>query len=150
METTSDGTTKYTKKSSKRNLRQQLRQMGMSYIDTKGRPKDGRTIGPTCPITCNSECTLNFDENERIRIFEYYWSLNKDEKKIFVRNYVEKINVIRRRVKYSSRRSTTYRYYFPLNDKRLKVCQVFFCNTLDISAKVFYRMLRQNSKEIDC
>lgn len=144
---TKPGTTDNTKKSSKRNLRQQLRQMGVSYIDTKGRPKNGRSIGPSCPITCNSECSLNFDTNDRIRLFEYYWSLTKDEKRKFVRDNVEKINVIRKRVKYSSRRSTTYRYYFPIYGKRLKVCQVFFCNTLDMSAKVFYRILKDSSNE---
>lgn len=129
-----------------KNIRKQLRLKGMSYIDTRGCPQNARSIGPSCPITCSSECSLNFDKSERIRIFEHYWSMSKNEKALFFRNNVEKVDVKRKRSKFSTKRTGTYLYYFPFHDKRLKVCKVFFCNTLCISANVYYRVLKNKNK----
>lgn len=134
------------------NIRKRLRQMGESYIDTKGRPIDAKTIGPPCPLTCSNECSLNFTENDRVRVFDYYWSLTKDEKKSFFKKYVEQVKIKRKRAKFSTKRSITFCYYFPFHEKRLKVCQVFFCNTLSISANVYYRVFKKKSNETnnDC
>lgn len=128
-----------------RNIRKQLRQMGESYIDSRGRPKDGRTIGPSCPTKCHYECSLNFDDSERARVFKYFWSLTAAEKNEFYTTFIVIINVKRKRktTKDATKRTSTFCYYLPFRDRRLQVCQVFFRNTLGISTKMIYRVFKK-------
>lgn len=132
------------------NIRKRLRQMGQPYIDVYGRPKDGRSIGESCPSTCHYECPLNFDNVERVRIHQQFWSLTKAEKDEYYLKYIVKVDPkctsVRSRKgepKRESRRSNTFLYYFQLNDKRLQVCQRFFLKTLGISGKMVYRVLKK-------
>lgn len=128
-----------------RNIRKQLREMGESYIDLKGRPKEGRTIGPSCPTSCHYECSLNFDGNERVRVFKYFWSLTTAEKNDFYTKFIIRINVKRKRktTKDATKRTATFCYYFPFADKRLQVCHLFFRNTLGISSRMIYRTFKK-------
>lgn len=127
------------------NLRRKLRQNGLPYLDSKGRQTEGRTIGDPCPLTCYYECSLNFDTTERIQIHRTFWSLNSKEKTEFYFNFVKQINKKRRTTKKNdSRRAYTFKYYFPLstNNKSMQVCQRFFLQTIDVSSKVVYRVLK--------
>lgn len=126
------------------NIRKRLREMGLSYIDSRGRSRKARTIGPTCPLTCHYECSLNFNNDERVQLHKYYWSLNNNEKKSFHFKYINKIHVKRKRsMEENSRRSNTFCYYFPLNNKSLQVCKIFYLKTLCISCRVIYNLFKK-------
>lgn len=125
-------------------IRKHLRGIGAAYIDTKGEPKDGRTIGPPCVLTCNYECQMNFNPDERLRIHKDFWHSTVKDKQLFYATYVKRIPKHTQTTKAKlSRRTYTFVYYFQLREKRLQVCQKFFLNTLNLSAKVVYRVFRK-------
>lgn len=120
------------------NISKKLREMGMNYISQDGKERAAREIRESCPESCMYECQLNFDSEERKIIHQTFWSLNKLKKHEYYDCYVERAIPKRKRVKHGSRRSCSFRYFFPLNDRRLQVCQKFFMNTLGISTNSVY------------
>lgn len=126
------------------NIRKRLRQMGESYVDSRGKQRQARNIGDICPVKCHYECSLNFNSKERIRIHKSYWSLSIEEKKAFMLKYIKRIHVKRpTTINKQSRRSNTFCYYFTLRDKKLQVCKIFYLNTLGISSKVVYNLFKK-------
>lgn len=130
-------------------IRKKLREMGVAYIDTKGRPKRGRTIGPPCAATCNYECTLNFNPDERIRVHQTFWQSSASEKQSFYENHVKRIATQRHYTISKSRRTYTFIYYFPLRDRRLQVCKKFFLNTLNVCSDVVYNIFKKQDKMLN-
>lgn len=113
--------------------------MGLKYIDNGGREHAARFVrDPGCPENCSYECQQNFVSDERANIHRYFWSLNKYKKHEFYGQFVERILPKRKTVKCSSRRGFTFRYFFQLRDRRLRVCQKFFLNTLCVSRTSVY------------
>ena len=113
--------------------------MGHSYINSSGKVRSERRVKEPCPERCIFECPLNFNIDERTKIHKNFWSLNGDQKNLFLAQFIKRISPKRKRVKDgSSRRMFTYVYYFDIMGKRLQVCKKFFKNTLDITEKKIY------------
>lgn len=117
--------------------------MGMDYVSDNGVERAGRSIGQPCNDKCYCECKKNFDKYEREKIHKTFWQLTKAEKHDFYGKYVERVKIKRKRVKIGSKRECSFQYFFPLDDKRLQVCQKFFRNTLGIRDGIVYRYFRK-------
>ncbi|XP_047033404.1 uncharacterized protein LOC124639933 [Helicoverpa zea] len=89
---------------------------------------------PCAGKKCGNECELNFSDEDRRNIHELYWGLGSSvRQRDWLLALVEETNIRRRRVE-CSRRSVSYRYYFPCGEGgRKKVCQQFLLKTLGIS-----------------
>lgn len=116
----------------KKNFSQRLREMGLSYVNSKGEHRPARQMRPGCNAGCIHNCLSNFNEAERIKIHKHFWTLKRREKQDFYDRFIERHLPKRKRIKHESRRVFTYIYRFPLNDNRLQVCQDFFVKTLGI------------------
>lgn len=126
----------------KANVRKRLREMGLDYIDTKGKARPAREIREACREECVYECTLNFDSDERIRLHKEFWHLKYKEKLQFYADFVERAPV--KRAKQQSRRSCSFIYHFNLGPRRLQVCKKFFLNTIGISDTPIYHYFNHN------
>lgn len=82
----------------------------------------------------NLKCS-SITEEDRKEIFQYFWSLSWDEKKIFVDSTVSLVSINRPRNRKESdisRRSQSVLYHLRVNDTNIRVCRVMFLNTLAI------------------
>lgn len=105
----------------------------MSYIDSTGRERPARTLRAACPVACRHECTLNFNSDDRKQLHANYWQMTNDKKRQFIGQFVERTGKKRLTVTGDSRRTYSLFYHLPLHNKRLKVCRIFFTNTLAIT-----------------
>lgn len=140
------------------NIAKNLREIGASYLDSRGRERSGRVIKETCPLNCIQKCSERIELEERQRIYQHYWSLKSAEKYAYISQMVERVQIKRRRVPVDqeSRRKFTYNYFFHVAEPdskelpvRLQVCKIFFMNTLDIREKkvyYYFKHLHNNAK----
>lgn len=132
-----------------RNINKSLRELGMDYIDSRGKCRPARKMKTPCESTCRYECTLNFNYDERLKIHKLFWTLTNLEKDQFYGKFVNRIEPKRRLRRYTmdeSRKSFSYIYHFPLNDKRLQVCKIFFSSTLCVANDRIYRYFNNLNK----
>ena len=91
--------------------------------------------------SCNKKCTESIDEDLRREIYDYYWSLNKDKKNIWISFMVETVAPVRSRKNTQGKkeRKCTRVYYLEnRNKERIKVCQKYFWQRLVLrQAKLF-------------
>lgn len=81
-------------------------------------------------------------EEERLKIFEEFWELSKNEKELYIKNYTKKMSTLRLRGTVTpSRRNSSIQYYLQTADDRVRVCKVLFLNTLGIGEKVCLKIL---------
>lgn len=99
-------------------------------------PKPARTMGPICmSMRCFSGKAMycsKLTEEVRSEIFKAYWKMNWQEKKIYISSMVDQIPTTRKIKRSNSRRSGTKIYYLKVNDKKERVCQKTFLETLGI------------------
>lgn len=124
------------------NKMKKAREHGLEYIGKrkingkwKFDPKPPREMKPRC--SCSSlkktvKCA-DFDEEDRIGIFNRFWSMNWGEKKVFVDLLMVQKRTAKPRERDESnvsRRSYSFEYYLPKGDEHLRVCKTMFINTL--------------------
>ncbi|XP_031329067.1 uncharacterized protein LOC116160073 [Photinus pyralis] len=143
----------------KRNVAKTLRNSGKSYVNIRNKVVRERKLKKSCSENCRLKCPQKICENMREKIFAQFWKLGDvDRQRDFIARFVDFKEKKRVRVRnstpsskdldkgepeisntsdLSSRRRMTYFYHFVSEEnKREKVCQTFFLNTLDISHQV--------------
>lgn len=131
------------------------RNQGKEYINWKGKLHAARKLKDACN-NCRMKCPEKINNDERKLIFDEYWSLGDiNRQRDFISKHisVDKKTQTRKRRKLdngqadasdteqldsnsSSRRTFTHTYYLQKNGFKVKVCKIFFLNTLSISAQV--------------
>lgn len=96
-------------------------------------PKSAKVIGPKCSSTLciKSRKCQKFDESTRNNIFNTFWKLNWEAKKVFVKSHVSQTPSKLNRVK-NSRKQYSFMYKLPHKDGSLQVCRSMFLSTLSI------------------
>lgn len=123
----------------KRNSKKYCRNSGKEYImntaDEKIRIE--RKLQPPCTEKCKLKCSSKVTEMERMKIFTEYWNLgNIDRQRQFIHNSMEVIQPKYRYIREGGdrkKRDNNNAYYFIINDNKIRVCKIFFKNTLDIN-----------------
>lgn len=99
--------------------------------------KEARKIKSPCQDKCRLKCTEKITENERMSFFNAYWSLRDIAKqRVFIHNCTTEIKPKYRYVREGGqrpRRNYNAAFYFNLGDSRIRVCKIFFRNTLAIN-----------------
>uniref|UniRef100_A0A2H1WLH6 SFRICE_019922 n=1 Tax=Spodoptera frugiperda TaxID=7108 RepID=A0A2H1WLH6_SPOFR len=128
----------------KRMKNKRQRMMGKEYIGFKKEgtkfvqndPKPARVMGPLCMSTrCFGGKAMycsKLTEEVRSEIFNNYWKMTWQEKKMYISSMVDKKPTCRRSNGSNSRRSDTKIYYLKVNDKKERVCLKTFLETLGI------------------
>lgn len=121
----------------KTNELKRLRHAGKSY-STKNKVVSEKSMKPSCGEKCRQKCSTRILEEQRQKIFDAYYSLpDALHKRHFIANSIEEIKP--KYVYKSSNRPRKNNLKIFLNDgknQKIRVCQKFFLNTLDISLSI--------------
>lgn len=119
-------------------------------------------IKPPCPKTCRLKCFQKLTEIVRLDIFKKFWNLGDiNRQRDFISKYVEITKKKRERLRAtdndldndvaSSRRHLSFFYSLPdlsqKNNKKIKVCQTFFLNTLSVSHQMVKTVANKSFKK---
>ena len=102
--------------------------------------KQPRAIGDrerVCGKKCKAESTVaacpQITDEQRAQLFDSYWKMNWDQRRIYIASMVTNYPPKRRRQgQQQSHRSVTFRYHFKLSGVLIPVCKNFFLSTLDM------------------
>lgn len=133
-----------------KNVLKKARNLGEEYMRNNKTLKSARKMREPCHETCLLKCTTKITEEERAKVFSEYWKLgNLEKQRQFIRNCMEEINPQYRYVRQSGSRAPRKKnlaFYFHINaDKKIRVCNMFFENTLDINSRVI-KTTREKTK----
>ncbi|KAF0747810.1 Uncharacterized protein FWK35_00027098 [Aphis craccivora] len=84
---------------------------------------------------CKFKCSLNFDEDYRIKLCSYFWTLEYNRQKNYILSCVTQ-KPVKRHVSEQVRKAKDFSkmYTFSLNSSmKVRVCKQFFLKTLEIS-----------------
>ncbi|KAF0752902.1 Uncharacterized protein FWK35_00015462, partial [Aphis craccivora] len=124
----------------KKNVRKDLTQKGLEHISAAS----GKII-PAKSLSFDSLCTSyslkcrdNFSNNDIKIIHEHFYSLNSQDKLVFLLNFTERIKSGQTKTK---KHFFSFRYYLGKHDTlKIRVCKVFFFKTLCINQKPVYNV----------
>lgn len=139
---------------SKRNLCIKQRMRGQQYIG-RSKNKEGfcqippRVLGPSCTShfcekSSNRNCS-SFNETIRMEIFETFWEMSWEQKKLYVRGLINCIE-IKRLTSENSQRTQTIQYFLKNNFNRLQVCRQMFLSTLGVKEKMVRNWITNTGK----
>lgn len=120
-----------------RKLNRDLRESGLSYRSRDGKERPDRQMKAPCLQICRYKCTLHFDEEQRLRIHQFFWTLSRNEKHQFYDRSIKRVFSNRARVR------ATYQYFLDAAGISTRVCQFFYTNTLGLSPKVLFTYFRK-------
>ncbi|XP_050506636.1 uncharacterized protein LOC126884617 [Diabrotica virgifera virgifera] len=121
----------------KTNVLKRLRHSGKNYA-TKTKVVNAKSVKPTCGDKCRQKCTTKFTEEQRTQIFDAYYALpDALHKRTFIAYSIEEIKP-KYVYKSSNRpRKNNLKFFFKdCNNQKVRVCQKFFLNTLDVSLSI--------------
>lgn len=112
--------------------------------------REERKMRPPCTEKCRLECSKKFTEDERMKIFASYWELGDIAKqRQFIVNNMELIEPTYRYIRVGAiRKNRDYNnaFHFRLNDQKIRVCKLFFKNTLDINDRPIRTVQEKRNK----
>ncbi|CAK1544716.1 unnamed protein product [Leptosia nina] len=104
-----------------------LRIAGLEYINANGKVVPPKQPGPDC--NCRRQCFQKVPEDVRRKTFQGFYSMKThDEQNAYLFGLMRQVDVKRKRVKSSSRRTCTFEYYIRVRGKETQVCQTAFKN----------------------
>ena len=123
--------------------------------------KQPRAIGDrerVCGKKCKAESTVaacpQITDEQRAQLFDSYWKMNWDQRRIYIASMVTNYPPKRRRQgQQQSHRSVTFRYHFKLSGVLIPVCKNFFLSTLDMkewSVKEWSRTASATNNNNNC
>ena len=121
--------------------RKEAYERGNSYVNNEKKLIPEKDVKPPCQKECKFSCTKTINEDLRKNIFDGFYSLAREGKRMFISQSVECTNLARRTTKDDegdlkvSKKKTSYSYSLTVNEERVKVCKVFYLGTLGISQK---------------
>lgn len=114
-----------------------LRNTGQAYKTASRKIKDERKMKEPCGDKCRLQCKSKVSEDERMLLFKNYWALGDNKKQW---EYISKsMTIITPKYRYIREggtrkpRQKNHAFHFKLPDKSVRVCKIFFKNTLGIN-----------------
>lgn len=136
----------------KQNQAKKLRNSGKPYESRSKRIKiaRGREMKIACGQKCKLKCFSKFSEEQRKKIFEAYWNMGSlQRQRDFIANSMQKITPKYRYVREGSTRRANNAFYFQLSrEERIRVCKLFFKNTLDITDRVIRTVIDKQNVQV--
>ncbi|XP_053966878.1 uncharacterized protein LOC128868612 isoform X2 [Anastrepha ludens] len=135
----------------KKETAKRLRNMGKEYQSVSKTSKiiKAREILAPCTDKCKLSCSTKFSENQRKTIFNNYWALgNLEQQRSFIAGNIESIQPKYRYTRTENHRKLNNAFYFQIEAKKLRVCKLFFKNTLGINDRPIRTVLEKKRKWI--
>ncbi|XP_073832635.1 uncharacterized protein [Musca autumnalis] len=141
----------------KSNLLKKARNSGKAYFKRTPEIKvrSERKFKEPCTEMCKLQCTTKLTEEQRRHIFENFWNLgNLEKQRQYIANNTEPIQPKYRYIRENRKRKPRIMnnaFYFRIDggDKRVRVCKLFFKNTLDINDRNISTVLEKKHKVAD-
>ena len=139
----------------KRNQKKKLRNTGKAYaMSTKSQTlKHKRRMKPPCGSKCRNKCSENFSEDERLNNFDSYWALGDITlQRQFISNCTKTVQPTYRYVRVGGKREgrkNNSSFHFMKGQSQVRVCKLFFKNTLDINDRPIRTVLEKQNKLAD-
>ncbi|XP_068209112.1 uncharacterized protein [Palaemon carinicauda] len=136
----------------KRNKQKQLRNAGKAYTmhTNKKTMRTERGMKPPCGEKCRLNCSSKIDEEARMEIFNSYWDLGElSLQRQFIANSITAIESTYRYVRIGGSRqprALNSAFNFHVNGEKVRVCKLFFKNTLDINDRPIRTVLEKQKK----
>ena len=116
--------------------------------------RPARKVKSPCGPKCRLQCSKNFTEEQRQSLFENYWKLGDIEKqREYIANSTLKLEPRYRYVKIGGRRqeprANNSAFYLRNDGEKIRVCKVFFKNTLDITDRAIRTVFEKKNKIAD-
>ncbi|XP_050510028.1 uncharacterized protein LOC126886911 [Diabrotica virgifera virgifera] len=141
-----------------KNVNKRKRMMGEEYVGYT-RSKDGtvkhdtkrnkRMLGPICnSVFCKKAANrfcLRLSEEIRQTIFEKFWSMSWEQKRLYVLHMTTYTEKKRTYTKNPSRRKGTFQYYLQIEDGKHQVCKQTFLGTLGIKERMVRHWVNEGS-----
>ena len=127
-------------------LRQKRCQQGKSYVSVRNKlvPAKAVKTSKDCTTSCRFNCANNIDSAKREEIFKEFYVLEQSNKHQFIFNSSE-YDAVSRKTCENSRRAKSLKYFFEINDVKIRVCKPFYLGTLSIIQKMVYNVhMKQN------
>lgn len=137
----------------KSNVRKRLHQTGQEYINARGKKIAAKNVQSACAKSCRFKCATSVLPELRQSIFNTYYSLNMGSyaKKMFIIHNTKRQVTARPKTQRDendeAKRQFSFKYFFHVNDVKVRVCKRFFLGTLNISQKPVYNAHNEKS---DC
>lgn len=104
-----------------------LRIAGLEYVNANGKIVPPKQPGSDC--NCRRQCFQKIPEEIRLKTFQGFYSMKThDEQNAYLFGLMRQVDVKRKRVKSSSRRTCTFEYYVRVKGRETQVCQTAFKN----------------------
>lgn len=141
---------KWTSNANKKKREQGLAYSGKAKIGNKWKynlKKPAKVLANPCKCSWSKKasvlkCTTLSEEN-RNKIFNYYWTLSWAEKKMYVKDLAKLEKVKRRRGNEErSRRDYTVKYYLKFKNDYFRVCKKMFLGTLGMKETVVLNWIK--------
>lgn len=132
----------------KQNRAKFLRNTGQAYVSMSSSKKAfaGREVKPPCTEKCRLKCYQKIENQKRIEIFKAFWKLSDlSMQRSFIHSCLKEVSP---RYKYTNAerpRKNNKAFYLMVDNLQIRVCKVFFKNTLNITD----RMIRTVVNKID-
>lgn len=139
----------------KRNIDKKLRNKGQlyeSHCASKKMRKERQMKSP-CKETCKLKCSSKFNDENRKELFSGFWELGDIERqRQFISNSMQTIQPKYRYIRQGgirSPRNNNNAFYFILKEQKVRVCKLFFKNTLDINDRPIRTVLEKQNKIVN-
>lgn len=126
-----------------------LKNSGRAYVGCHSKKQFfAKSLGPSCK--CKLKCGETFSYNSRNAILETFYKFGNHELQWqFITKYVMSESVKKLQVTRNKNRTQTISYYLPLDGNKVRVCKVFFLNTLRISEQMVYTAIEKYNSDSD-
>ena len=115
----------------KRNIRKYLKNRGKAYVSSSGKTVSERQIGSGCGVKCRLKCHESFNRDTRQEIFDKFWNIRDvNQQRQFITDHAN--------CKPSKKSRMVYSYSLTMCDRQIRVCKVFFLETLGIKEDTVY------------
>lgn len=128
--------TRKRKRGSKKGLSKTLRNMGLKYTSSSSKHKviPERKMGYACNCRCRLKCTLSISEEERKIVFKSYWKMGSlSKQRDFISKHISEVKPKYQYKKQNNNRKRKHAFYLTINNKKQRVCKIFFKGTLGIN-----------------
>ena len=115
--------------------------------------KHKRKMKPPCGSKCWNKCSENFSEDEGLNIFDSYWALGDITlQRQNISNCIKTVQPKYRYVRVGGKRegrNNNSSFHFMKDQSQVRVCKLFFKNTLDINDRPIRTVLEKQNKLAD-
>lgn len=132
----------------KKETAKRLRNMGKEYISVSKSCKviSARTMGGPCTEKCRLACFNKFSQEQRQVIFDQYWKLgNLEQQRAFIAASIEPVKPKYRYTRMENQRNFNQAFYFSIQDAKIRVCKLFFKNTLGINDRPIRTVMKKKN-----